>query len=147
MGTLSLLLLIIVPLIAAAAIAVVFVRTGGRRAQARLREVPGPVLRSAGATSLGLTSLGDSQLHGTGTLVLTDAEVCFAQWRPDRLLRIPRAAILEVDTTMTHLGKTMKDDLLRIRWTGAEAGDEDTIAFFVNDVAPWVRDLGGTQSS
>ena len=78
---------------------------------------------------------------GTGTLVLTDAEVAFAQWRPDRLVRIPRPAIAEVDTTRSHLGKTMNADLLRIRWTTPKA--TDTVAFFVRDLDPWLADLGG----
>ncbi len=105
--------------------------------------MPGAVLRTTAATSLGLATLGAGQVRGTGTLQLTDAEVAFAQWRPDRLVRIPRGAIHEVDTTRTHLGKTMNNDLLRIRWASAEAGVEDTIVFFVRDLAPWLDDLGG----
>lgn len=144
MTTTSLILVIGLPLVASAVIALVFVRGGRTRAQARLREVPGDALRTTAATSLGLVTLGAGQVRGTGTLVLTDTEVAFAQWRPDRLVRIPRAAIHEVDTTRVHLGKTMKSDLLRIRWASAEAGVEDTIAFFVRDLDPWLQDLGGS---
>ena len=55
----------------------------------------------------------------------------------------PAPAITEVDTTRTHLGKTMNDDLLRIRWSSADADGEDTVAFFVRDLDPWLTDLGG----
>ena len=61
-----------------------------------------------------------------------------------RLFRIPRGAITNVDTTRSHAGKTMKDDLLRIAWTGPEG--DDSIAFFVRDLDPWLTDLGGTRS-
>jgi len=124
-------------------IAILIVRRNRMRAGRRLAEVPGPVLRSAAATSLGLESQGSAPERGTGTLVLTAAEVAFAQWQPDRLVRIPRTSISEVDTTRTHLGKTMSSDLLRIRWTDAAGNGDDTVAFFVRDVDPWLTDLGG----
>ena len=146
-ATTVILIVLLASLAASAAIALVVVRIGRTRAQARLAEVPGPVQRSTAATSLGLTSLGVGQLRGTGTLVLTDGEVAFAQWRPDRLVRIPRPAIVEVDTTRTHLGKTMNQDVLRIRWANTETGVEDTVAFFVRDLDPWLTELGGTRST
>jgi hypothetical protein len=136
-------LILVASLVASAAVALWVVRGGRTRAQTRLAEVPGDVRRTTAATSLGLTSLGVGQLRGTGTLILTDGEVAFAQWRPDRLVRIPRPAIVEVDTTRTHLGKTMNSDLLRIRWGNAETDVEDTVAFFVRDLDPWLDDLGG----
>ena len=143
----TLLLILIVVLVVSGIIAWMIVRGGRTRAQTRLSEVPGPVVRTTAATSLGMTSLGAGQLHGTGTLVLTDGEVAFAQWRPDQLVRIPRPAIVAVDTTLTHLGKTMNKDMLRIRWDNAESEDEDVIAFFVRDLDPWLEDLGGTRST
>jgi hypothetical protein len=146
MSTTLLILVIVAPLLASAAIAVTIVRGGRRRAEARLAEVPGEVRRTTAATSVGLASLGPGQLRGTGTLVLTDGEVVFAQWRPDRLVRIDRPAILEVDTTRTHVGKTMKTDLLRIRWADAATGDEDTIALFVRELDAWLTDLGGRRA-
>jgi hypothetical protein len=137
--------ILLLTLAVSAVIAVVIVRNSRSRAQARLEEVPGPVRRSMAATCLGLTSIGAGQTRGTGTLAITDAEVAFAQWRPDRLIRIPRPAIAEVDTTREYLSKSMNADMLRIRWTTAE-GDE-TVAFFVRDLDPWLTDLGGTRTS
>jgi hypothetical protein len=147
MSTATVVLLILVAsLLVSALIAVVLVRGGRARAQAHLRDVPGEVRRSTAATSLGLASLGVGQVRGTGTLVLTDDELAFAQWRPDRLVRIARAAIAEVDTTRTHLGKTMNKDLLRVRWADAESDVEDTVAFFLRDLGPWLTDLGGRRT-
>ena len=99
--------------------------------------------RSTAATSMGIESEGTDEKRGTGSLVLTDAELAFAQWHPDRLIRIPRSAIVAVDTTREHLDKSMNSDLLRVRWSAD--GIEDTIAFFVRDVDPWLTDLGGTR--
>jgi hypothetical protein len=137
----TVLLILVGTLAVSAIVAILIVRSSRVRAQQRLTEVPGPALRSTAATSLGLASLDEGQVRGTGTLILTEGEVAFAQWRPDRLVRIPRPAIIEVDTTRSHLGKTMTSDLLRIRWTAAEG--EDTVAFFVRDLDPWLTDLGG----
>lgn len=134
-------------LVASAVIALWIVRSGRQRALDRLAEVPGPVRRSMAATSLGVASADGTRVRGTGTLVLTDAEVAFAQWRPDELVRIPRADIRLVDTTRDHLGKSMNADVLRIRWASAEHDDDgDVIAFFVRDLDPWLDDLGGTRS-
>jgi hypothetical protein len=133
--------ILLITLAVSALIAVVIVRNGRSKALARLQEVPGPVRRSMAATCLGLESAGAGQGKGTGTLVLTDEEVAFAQWRPDRLIRVPRSAITEVDTTRSYLDKTMNADMLRIGWTAE--GNPDTVAFFVRELDPWLADLGG----
>lgn len=133
--------ILLITLAVSALIAMVIVRNGRSKALARLQEVPGPVRRSMAATCLGLESAGAGQGKGTGTLVLTDEEVAFAQWRPDRLIRVPRSAITEVDTTRSYLDKTMNADMLRIGWTAE--GNPDTVAFFVRELDPWLADLGG----
>ena len=133
--------ILLITLAVSALIAVVIVRNGRSKALARLQEVPGPVRRSMAATCLGLESAGAGQGKGTGTLVLTDEGVAFAQWRPDRLIRVPRSAITEVDTTRSYLDKTMNADMLRIGWTAE--GNPDTVAFFVRELDPWLADLGG----
>jgi hypothetical protein len=143
----AILWILLATLAVSAVIAILVVRRNRTRADRRLAEVPGPVLRSTAASSLGRESQGDSRERGTGTLVLTAGEVAFAQWHPDRLVRIPRSSIREVDTTRMHLGKTMNNDLLRIRWTPADAEGPDTIALFVRDLDPWLADLGGTRSA
>lgn len=137
---------VLLSLLVSAAVALVIVRRGRQRALTRLAEVPGAVRRSMAATSLGLASLGKGSSQGTGTLVLTDEELAFAQWRPDRLTRIRRSDIVEVDTTRHHLDKTMNADLLRVRWTSAEAGGEDVFVAYLRDLDPWLHDLGGTRS-
>ena len=136
--------ILLATLAVSAVIAWVIVRGRRRRAEARLSEVAGDLRRSTAATSLGQAS-DDRPVRGTGSLVLTDAEVAFAYWQPDRLVRVPRAAIVQVDTTRSHLGKVMSNDLLRIHWS-TDDPDGDSIAFFVRDLDPWLADLGGTRT-
>lgn len=145
--TVVILLVILASVVASMGIAVVLVRIGRRRAEAHIASL-GPLERSVAASSLGLTSPGPAQVRSTGTLVLTADEVAFAQWRPERFVRIPRSAIRSVDTTREHLGRTMKSDVLRITWAeeGAEHG-EQAIAFFVRDLDAWVQALGGRPPS
>ena len=83
-------------------------------------------------------------MRGTGTLVLTDDEVAFAQWRPDHLVRIPRPAIVEVDTT--RVAPRQDDEPATCSASGGPPpSGEDTVAFFVRDLDPWLADLGGTR--
>ena len=142
--TTVILLVILASVVASLGIAAVLVRIGRRRAEANIASL-GPIERSMAASSLGLTSPGPAQVRSTGTLVLTADEVAFAQWRPERFVRIPRADLLAVDTTREHLGRTLKGDVLRLRWRQSGAADgEQTIALFVRDLDDWVHALGGT---
>jgi hypothetical protein len=143
-STTILLLVLLATLVVSMGIAAVIVRAGRAQAQDALESL-GPPLRSMAATALGRTAEGTEPLTGTGTLVLTAEAVGFAQWRPARLLRVPRRDITRTDTTRSHLGKEMKEDVLRITWRdGTEP--EQSVAFFVRDIEPWLSDLGGRRS-
>lgn len=145
MSSTNILLLVVLASVAVSmVIAVMIVRSSRARADASLAGLGTP-LRSIAATALGRSDDAAERLTGTGTLVLTADEVAFAQWRPTRLLRIPRAGIVRTDTTREHLGKSMKDDVLRITWRSPGAAEE-SVAFFVRDLDPWLRDLGGQRS-
>jgi len=125
-------------------LAALIVRRGRAQADKALADVVGRQ-RSVAATALGRTDpQGRGNLLSTGTLVLAAEEVAFAQWRPLRVLRIPRRSIVKVDTTREHLGKTMRSDLLRITWD--EDGIDQQVAFFIRDLDPWLADLGGRRA-
>lgn len=98
------------------------------------------LLREGDANSFGVESAGAWQVRGNGNLALTKYELLFAQWVPNRLLRIPRSSIVEVTTTRSHLGKTLRRDLLKVVWT-TELGSEDSIAFWVGDLDGWIEAL------
>lgn len=125
-------------------LAALIVRRGRSQAEKALGEISGRQ-RTIAATALGRTDPEDrGNLLSTGTLVLGADELAFAQWRPQRVLRVPRSSIVVVDSTKEHLGKTMRTDVLRITWR--EDGTEASIAFFVRDLDAWLQDLGGRPS-
>lgn len=138
-----LLLVLLATIVLSMVVATVIVRQGRARADAALAALGSPT-RSTAASALGRTGEPSEPLSGTGTLVLTPDEVGFAQWRPARLLRIRRSDILTTDTTREHLGKTMKDDVLRLTWRDGSV--EESVAFFVRDLDPWLQDLGGRRT-
>jgi hypothetical protein len=114
--------------------------TGPLRRRARKHYAGTVPLRESDANSFGVESAGPLQVRGNGNLVLSDDELLFAQWVPNRLLRIPRDSILEVTTARSHLGKTMGRKLLKVVWTD-EAGGRDSIALWVRDLDDWLAAL------
>jgi hypothetical protein len=99
------------------------------------------LLREDDANSFGVESAGKWQVRGNGNLALSEGELLFAQWVPNRLVRIPRNSIVEVTKTRSHLGKTIFRDLLKVVWT-TELGTEDSIALWVKDLDGWLVALG-----
>ncbi len=99
------------------------------------------LLREGDANSFGVESVGVWQVRGNGNLALTKHELLFAQWVPNRLLRIPRKAIVEVTKTRSHLGKAIGRDLLKVSWT-TDLGTQDSIALWVGDLDGWLEALG-----
>ena len=98
------------------------------------------MLRAEDANSLGVESAGRWQVRGNGSLALTRRELLFAQWVPNRVVRIPRSAILEVTTARSHLGKWIGRDLLKVVWTN-DFGELDSIALWVPDLDGWLAVL------
>jgi hypothetical protein len=98
------------------------------------------LVREEDANSFGVESAGKWQVRGNGNLALTEHELLFAQWVPNRLVRIPRKSIVEVTTARSHLGKTIFRDLLKVVWTTG-IGTEDSIALSVKDLDGWLDGL------
>lgn len=100
------------------------------------------LLREEDANSFGVESAGVWQVRGNGNLALTEHELLFAQWIPNRLLRIQRDSIVEVTMARSHLGKTARRDLLKVTWTN-DLGAQDSIALWVPDLDGWLEALSG----
>ncbi len=109
-----------------------------RRAKAHFADLS--LLREDDANSFGVESAGVWQVRGNGNLALTRHELLFAQWVPNRLLRIPRRSITDVTTVRSHLGKTVRRDLLKVAWT-TQLGTQDSIALWVGDLQGWLAAL------
>lgn len=144
MGPTAVILIVLLASIAISlGLAALIVRRGRTQAD-RALEPLGTRLRTTAATALGRSDESAEPLTTTGTLAATATEVAFAQWRPLRLLRIPRADLERVDTTREHLGKSMRSDVLRLSWR--EGADEHQVAFFVRDLDAWLVELGGERA-
>jgi len=112
-----------------------------RRLRAQVEaELGDSARRTANARGLGLESRGKGQVRGNGWLVLTDDELRFRQWVPNRETRIPLAAVTEVTTERWWLGKSVGSKLLVVRWRTPEAG-EDAMAWEVRGVDEWLAAL------
>lgn len=97
------------------------------------------ILEDRRANSLGLTSRGRFQSRGNGGLVLTRGDLMFFQMVPRRDLVIPLAAIREVGTVKSHLGKSYGRDLLYVAFDGPSG--PDSIALVVGDLPGWLHAL------
>lgn len=115
--------------------------TGRLRRRAESHFAGLTLLREDDANSFGVESAGVRQVRGNGSLALTKHELLFAQWVPNRLLRISRDSIVEVETVRSHLGKTIGRDLLKVAWA-TDLGTQDSIALWVGDLDGWLEALG-----
>ena len=93
--------------------------------------------RIANVQGLGLQSRGRGQVRGNGRLVLTDVELRFRQWIPQRETTIPLAAVISVGTEGSWLGKWVGSKLLCVRWRTPD-GSEDAMAWQVRDLDGWL---------
>lgn len=66
--------------------------------------------------------------------MLTDDRLVFLMWMPRRELIIPLDSVEAVDTTRSHLGKTMSRDLLPVCWRDPRGG-QDATAWLLDDLA------------
>jgi hypothetical protein len=88
------------------------------------------------ANCFGLESKGPMQIRGNGCLAATKDEVLFIMWVPRREIRIPRPWIAAVERAKSHLGKTIFQPLLLVRYTN-DQGMPDSVAWYVRDLPAW----------
>jgi hypothetical protein len=143
--TLLIVCIILVCVLGSVAASVVFVKTVLRRAEQQLdAELAGrPVLlRDSMANFFGLASLGPVQLRGNGSLALTSDTLGFMRALSKKPpLLIPRSAIQKVETSRSHLGKTVGRPLLTVHFVNS-AGEVDVVAWLVRDLDRWLAQLG-----
>lgn len=88
------------------------------------------------ANFFGVESRGKAQLRGNGHLAASPDEILFVMWLPRRELTISRHRVTAVERTRWHLGKSVGRELLRVRFTN-DAGEGDSVAWLVRDLAAW----------
>ena len=94
-----------------------------------------------GANCFGVESGGRWQIRGNGRLAATADEILFVMWFPRREVHIRRDRVTAVERARSHLGKTVGQELLRVRFTNDE-DNPDSVAWWVADLAEWERVLG-----
>ncbi len=90
------------------------------------------------ASFFGQESRGAAQARGNGTLILTDQDLIFEQWLPNREFRIPLRRIQSIENPASFLGKSRFAPLLKVVYTNAE-GTPDAMAWQVPDLSGWMR--------
>lgn len=104
-------------------------------AQARY---PNAQLIDRAASFFGQQSHGVTQLRGNGTLILTDSDLIFEMWVPNKEFRIPLRSIHSLDNPSSFLGKSRFTPLLKVVYTN-ERGMTDAMAWQVPDLSGWMR--------
>lgn len=122
----------------------VLARRGATQAQQRVEDhlAGATVLRREKAELRGVLGI-DGPSRGLGLLALTPEELVFAQYVPDRAVRIARRAITAV-TVARSLGEdTFAADVLVVGFTGD--GGPAEAAWEVPDLDEWLAALGGSR--
>jgi hypothetical protein len=88
------------------------------------------------ANCFGVESAGATQIRGNGCLAATRDELLFIMWIPLREVSIPRPWITAVERVNSHLGKTIFQPLLKVRFTDDQAR-ADSVAWAVRDLPAW----------
>jgi len=135
--TLAIVVLVVVIL---AAVFIPLRRMAARRTEAVRARFPKARLIIPGANFFGQESQGVMQMRGNGTLALTDSELYFEQYITRKEFHIPLTAIQSIETTNSHLGKTIFRPLLKIIIKD-NVGQTDSMAWYVPDLEGTIRAL------
>jgi hypothetical protein len=128
-------------LILAVVFGVVFVvlRNIARQKEASARErYPQARQIDRAASFFGQESRGAAQVRGNGTLILTDADLIFEMWLPNREFRIPLRSIQAIENPTSFLGKSRFAPLLKVVYIN-EQGTTDAMAWQVPDLSRWMQ--------
>lgn len=77
-------------------------------------------------------------MRGNGTLILTDSELIFEMWIPNRQFRIPLQSIQAIENPTWFLGKSRFKPLLKVVYIN-DQGATDAMAWQVVDLNGWMR--------
>jgi hypothetical protein len=101
------------------------------------------VLTSFSVTFYGLESEPGGPARSVGALVLSKDGLYFLARVSHRELTIPGSAIIHLDVTNTHRGRTLRQYVLAIRFLNSE-GKGETAAFRLLRPARWITAIKAT---
>jgi hypothetical protein len=117
----------------------VVLRNFARKKEAGARErYPNARQIDRAASFFGQESRGATQMRGNGILILTDSDLIFEMWVPNRQFRIPLRSIQAIENPTSFLGKSRFTPLLKVVYIN-EQGAKDSMAWQVPDLAGWMR--------
>jgi hypothetical protein len=124
----------------------VVLRNIARQKEARARErYPDARQIDRAASFFGQESRGVTQMRGNGTLILTDSDLIFEMWVPNKEFRIPLRSIQAIENPTSFLGKSRFTPLLKVVYTN-DQGATDAMAWQVRDLSGWMRLINEARS-
>jgi len=84
----------------------------------------------------GLESLGVWKIRGNGVLLLTEEELFFGMWKPEKEFSIPVSSIIEITNPKTHMHRSVNRPLLKVTFKNKK-GEIDSAAWFVRELEKW----------
>jgi hypothetical protein len=97
------------------------------------------------ASFFGQESQGAAQMRGNGTLILTDLDLIFEMWLPNKELRIPLRNFQAIENPTSFLGKSRFTPLLKVVYIN-DQGKQDAMAWQVRDLSGWMRLIDEAQA-
>jgi len=92
------------------------------------------------ANFFGQQSRGVAQMRGNGTLILTNSDLIFEMWLPNREYRVPIESIESLEKPRSFLGKSRFTPLLQVIYRDQEGG-RDSMAWQVRDLSGWMEQI------
>lgn len=84
----------------------------------------------------GLESLGVWKVRGNGVLLLTEDELFFGMWKPQKELVIPIKSIIEITNPKSHMHRSIFRPLLKVTFKNTN-GENDSAAWYVQNLDKW----------
>ena len=84
----------------------------------------------------GQSSAGRAQLRGNGSLLLTPDKLHFLRWVPKKDIVIPLEDIENIERVNSYLGKSKKDELLKVEFNNHQ-GEKDSAAWLLDNMHAW----------
>ena len=84
----------------------------------------------------GLESLGVWKVRGNGVLLLTEEELFFGMWKPQKELLIPIKSIIEITNPKSHMHRSIFRPLLKVTFKNTNR-ENDSAAWYVQNLDEW----------
>ena len=144
MGVVVIVLIVVVVVGVVAALAFApLLNKKGDAAVARCKEALGPEairLIEPKANGFGTEPPSAGGLRSMGCLALSDSDLMFVTWAPQKEFRLSRSAITSVDTSADDLAGVQKA-MVMVAYT-ADDGTEVTASWRLPDIVEWLTALG-----